>query len=228
MCLMLYNFFLIQIQIKCITVLKCLFLIILHITGSNHLFKIWASLHQEVAGDGERSTRGRASAFESWRKRDSGQVDSTQGGGYLWREGTFFPQNEDKWVQGQNNTKMEVKEEDRVHAHSPWVFSTKQCGKLMTAWKEHRALDFKLELYYSPLRLNPVCQRVEATCFRKEGKKRLNFEPQLWFLKHYYNCFWIRFWGWPLIRNNGFLRWRLSLKKGQFDYNELGWMWVRD
>lgn len=179
MCLMLYKFFFIQIQIKCITVLKCLYLIILHITGSNHLFKIWATLHQEMAGDGERSTRGRASAFKSWRKRDSGQVDSTQGGGDLWREGTFFPQNEGKWVQGQNNTEMEVKEEDRVHAHSPWVFSTKQCGKLMTAWKEHRALDFKLELYYSPLRLNPVCQRVEATCFRKEKKKRLNFEPLL-------------------------------------------------
>lgn len=108
---------------------------------------------------------------------------------------------------------MEAKEEDKAHAHSPWIFSAKQCGKLMTAWKEHRALDFKLELYYSPLRLNPVCQRVEATCFRKKKKKRLNFEPQLWFLKHCYNCFWIGFWGWPLIRNIGFLRWRLSLKK---------------
>lgn len=120
---------------------------------------------------------------------------------------------------------MEAKEEDKAHAHSPWVFSAKQCGKLMTAWKEHRALDFKLELYYSPLRLNPVCQRVEATRFRKKKKKRLNFEPQLWFLKHCYNCFWIGFWGWPLIRNIAFLRWRLSLKKGWFDYNELGWTW---
>ena len=72
-----------------------------------------------VAGDGERSTRGRASTFKSWRKRESGQVDSTQGGGYLWRERTLFPQNEGKWVQGQTNTEMELKEEDRAHAHSP-------------------------------------------------------------------------------------------------------------
>ena len=51
--------------------------------------------------------------------RESGQVDSTQGGGYLWREGTFFPQNEGQWVQGQSNTEMEAKEEDKAHAHSP-------------------------------------------------------------------------------------------------------------